>query len=70
MTAIPVLADRVMRARRETTCPVCGGPIFVGNLIARCPGSLWMHCSCLLGHRHSIDVPAAPGGGAAPKGTP
>jgi hypothetical protein len=42
MTAIPVLADRVMRARRESTCPTCRGPIHIGHQIARCPGGLWI----------------------------
>jgi hypothetical protein len=43
-----------MRARRETTCPKCRGPIKVGQLIAKC--GVWMHCSCLLGHRHELEV--------------
>jgi hypothetical protein len=53
-----VLADRTMRARREGTCPVCHGPILVGQPIARCPGRVWMHASCYVahgGHRHHVD---------------
>lgn len=68
MTAIPVLADRVMKARRESTCSLCSGVVQVGQLIARCPGGLWVHCSCFIGHRHNRDHPAEPSG-AAPKGT-
>jgi hypothetical protein len=56
----PVLADRVMKARRESTCPACRGPVRVGNPIARCPGRQWLHLSCYIasgGHRHHIDRP-------------
>jgi hypothetical protein len=35
------LATRVMRARRESTCPVCRGPIRVGQQIAKC--GTWQH---------------------------
>jgi hypothetical protein len=55
MTAVPVLADRVMKARRETTCTLCSCVIRTGQLIARCPGGLWVHCSCFIGHRHNLD---------------
>lgn len=30
MTAVPVLADRVMRARRESVCSLCGAVVLVG----------------------------------------
>jgi len=56
VTAIPVLADRVMKARHESTCSLCSGLISVGQLIARCPGGLWVHCSCFIGHKHNLDV--------------
>jgi hypothetical protein len=58
MTAIPVLADRTCRARREGTCPACRGPILVGQYIARCPGRVWLHASCFVangGHTHNSD---------------
>jgi hypothetical protein len=64
MTTIPVLADRVMRARRESTCSICGALVRVGNQIARCPGGLWVHCKCFIGHTHNLDRPgecASPG---------
>jgi hypothetical protein len=51
----PVLATRVRKARRESTCPACRGPIRVGQLIARCPGGLWQHASCFIGHAHQLD---------------
>ena len=36
------LADRVMRARGESTCPICRRRIRVGQQIARC-GGVWQH---------------------------
>ena len=36
------LADRAMRARHESRCPVCGGMILRGQQIARC-GGIWQH---------------------------
>jgi hypothetical protein len=57
---VPVLADRVMKARRESTCPACGGIVRPGSQIARCPGRLWFHIACYIadgGHRHAIDQP-------------
>jgi hypothetical protein len=61
VTAVPVLADRVMRARRETRCPDCFGWIRVGQQIARCPGGVWFHASCFIGHTHDTDRPAGCG---------
>jgi hypothetical protein len=61
MTAVPVVADRVMRARRESTCTLCSGLIRVGQQIARCPGGLWVHCSCFIGHRHNLDETSTEG---------
>lgn len=61
MTAVPVVATHVRKARRESTCSLCGVVVKVGQLIARCPGGLWVHCSCFLGHRHNVDVPAQGG---------
>jgi hypothetical protein len=40
MTA-PGLASRVMRARRESLCPVCRCPIQVGQQIAK--RGFWQH---------------------------
>lgn len=48
-----LLADRVMKARRESTCPSCRGPIRVGQLIARC--GVWMHAACLIEHQRDHD---------------
>ena len=48
MTApAPALASRVMRARRSSTCPVCRGPVQVGEQIARV-GRQWQHVSHVL----------------------
>jgi hypothetical protein len=41
MTA-PVLASRVMKARHAGRCPVCRGPVRVGDQIARA-GKVWQH---------------------------
>jgi hypothetical protein len=68
MSSVPVVADRVMRARRESVCILCRGVIRTGNQIAKCPGRQWVHVACFIGHRHNLDVPASQDG-AAPKGT-
>lgn len=55
------LADRTMKARSESTCILCHGPIRRGHLIAR----IWLHARCLNEHRHGpTDVPPGtePGG--------
>lgn len=44
------LATRVMKARRESECPVCRSPIRIGQLIAKC--GMWMHASCLIDAHH------------------
>lgn len=54
-TSIPVVADRVMKARRTSTCILCGDLIQVGQPIARCPGKVWVHVACFIGHRHNTD---------------
>jgi hypothetical protein len=45
----PVVADRVMRARRSSICPDCQEPIKPGQLIAR--RGYWMHARCLIDHQ-------------------
>ena len=51
MTA-PALADRSMRARRTTTCHLCGRPVLVGQRIVRVTapggGRKWPHAACLV----------------------
>lgn len=47
------LATRVMRARRETICPLCRAPIHVGQLIAKC--GLWAHAACIITHQHGTE---------------
>lgn len=42
----PILARRVMKARRETICPVCGEPIRVGMYIAYT--DRWQHAACVI----------------------
>ena len=44
----PVLADRVMRARRQGTCPLCRGPVRIGQQIARMGPGCWVHSGCLI----------------------
>lgn len=47
MTPRLPLADRVMKARRESTCPACETPVVVGQRIAHC-GDAWVHLSCAI----------------------
>lgn len=60
MTRLP-LADRVMKARRDSTCPLCTEPVRQGQLIARC-GIAWYHAACVARHV-TADFPAAQGAG-------
>jgi hypothetical protein len=71
MTALPVLADRVVKARWEGTCIICRGPILIGQYIARCPGRCWAHCSCWVrdGHRHNLDGAFPAGSHSTPAAT-
>jgi hypothetical protein len=62
------LADRVMRARRETLCPVCLQPMKVGQLIARY--GTWQHVEHVIerqreGHGPLLSAVKAPGGRVA-----
>ena len=41
-----LLADRVMKARRPGTCPLCRGPIQVGEQIGRV--GFWAHTVCIV----------------------
>jgi hypothetical protein len=52
MTA-PGLATRVMRARRESLCPVCYCPIRVGQQIAK--RGFWQHIACLIERNRSTE---------------
>jgi hypothetical protein len=49
----PIVADRVMRARRTSVCPACSEPIRVGQSIAR--AGYWMHTECLIERNHGTD---------------
>lgn len=51
------LADRVMKARRESTCPACVAPIRVGQRIAHC-GDAWVHVPCAVGRREAAGTEA------------
>ena len=46
----PLLASRVMKARRAGTCPICRGPIRVGDLIAKTVK--WAHAGCVIARRY------------------
>lgn len=46
MTGRPLLASRVMKARRAGTCPLCRGPIRVGEQIAKTVR--WAHAGCVV----------------------
>ena len=45
MTA-PLLATRVMRARRPGICPLCRSPILVGQQIGKT--GFWAHVTCII----------------------
>jgi hypothetical protein len=47
--ASPQLASRVMKARRQSTCPLCQGPVRVGDLIAKTVK--WAHAGCIIANR-------------------
>ena len=42
----PVLASRVMKARRESVCPLCREPVRIGQLIAKTVK--WAHAGCVI----------------------
>lgn len=49
MTApVPVLADRVRKARAQSVCGLCASVIRVGSQIGRVPGRGWSHTSCII----------------------
>jgi hypothetical protein len=52
MTA-PGLATRVMRARRESLCPVCLGPIWPGQQIAK--RGYWQHIEHVIERNRSTE---------------
>jgi hypothetical protein len=39
---------RVMKARKASFCPDCGGPIYTGNRIAEAEPGTWVHASCAI----------------------
>jgi hypothetical protein len=44
-------ASRVRKARRDSTCPLCGGPIITGQQIGLIPAG-WAHLSpCIVRRR-------------------
>jgi hypothetical protein len=52
------LADRVMKARRESACPACGAPVRIGQRIAHC-GDAWVHLACAIKDQpgHAVNIP-------------
>lgn len=40
------LATRTMKARRTSTCPLCRGPVLVGQQIGKV--GVWAHVSCII----------------------
>jgi hypothetical protein len=49
------LATRTRKARRPGTCPLCRGPIQVGQRIAKL--GYWVHAQCVIDHQHEEDQP-------------
>ncbi len=52
-----LLADRTMKARRQSLCPSCKEPIQVGQSISRI--GTWMHTQCAIGRRRASLAAAA-----------
>jgi hypothetical protein len=58
------LADRVRKARRNSVCTLCRGPIRIGESIAHLRGHRgWCHVKCTpavrqLAAQHQADLPA------------
>ncbi len=49
--AAPPLADRARKARHASVCGLCGGPVVVGQRIARLTEggrARWCHASCVV----------------------
>ena len=40
-----ILTDRARKARRNGSCPLCRGPVLVGQRIGRL-GLTWVHIRC------------------------
>ena len=55
--ASPLLASRVKKARRAGTCPLCRGPVRVGDSIALTVR--WAHTGCVIANRFYGPPPAA-----------
>jgi hypothetical protein len=48
-----MLASRVMKARHASTCPLCHGPVLVGQQIGLIPGTGWAHVTpCIIKEQH------------------
>jgi hypothetical protein len=54
---------RVRKARSSGTCPLCLGPILVGQQIASARWIAWVHSVCLIAARKAAQVTAAVPGG-------
>ena len=50
---------QVRKARSAGTCPLCLGPILVGQQIASAPWIQWVHCRCLIVARKAAQVTAS-----------
>ena len=46
-------ASRVMKARTASICPLCLGPVNVGQQIGRTPIG-WCHTACIINAAHAI----------------
>jgi hypothetical protein len=42
-----ILAQRTRKARRSSWCPLCRGPVRIGQYIARL-GLTWVHTTCVV----------------------
>jgi hypothetical protein len=58
---------RVMKARRESVCPLCLAPIRVGQVIAK--GGVWAHVGCIIDRAVKLQQETV-GGGRSPTKRP
>jgi hypothetical protein len=49
----PLLASRVMKARKPSRCPLCRDLVHVGQQIGRTPIG-WCHTQCIINKAHAM----------------
>ncbi len=52
-------ASRVMKARRRSFCPLCGGMVRTGQQIGKTPAD-WCHTACIIDRAVTLTQRTAP----------